>query len=173
MRRGIATLALLSLGTVIPALAVDPQAIAIIHPTKDNKVEGTVRFDWVSDHQVKIIVDVKGLKPNTEHGFHIHEFGDVSANDGMSVGGHFNPGKKHKHAGPKAADHHPGDMGNLKSDASGNAHMELTMNDVALFGQNGILGRAVVIHADKDDFKTQPTGNSGDRVGVGVIGLGK
>jgi len=172
MRRGIATLALLSMGAVIPALAADPQAVAIIHPTKDNTVEGTVRFDWISADQVKVIVDVTGLKPNTEHGFHIHEFGDVSANDGMSAGGHFNPSKK-KHAGPKTPNHHAGDMGNLKSDASGKAHLEITMSDVALFGKEGILGRAVVIHADKDDFKTQPTGNSGDRVGVGVIGLGK
>lgn len=172
MRRGIATLALLSLGSVIPALAVDPQAVAVIHPTKNNKVEGTVRFDWINASQVKIIVDVRGLKPNSEHGFHIHEFGDVTANDGMSAGGHFDP-KKKKHAGPKDHNHHAGDMGNLKSDANGNAHLELTMNDVALFGKEGILGRAVVIHADKDDFKTQPTGNSGDRIAVGVIGLGK
>ncbi|MBS2035743.1 superoxide dismutase family protein [bacterium] len=172
MRRGIATLALLSLGTVIPALAADPQAIAVIHPTRNNKVEGTVRFDWVNEHEVKVVVDVKGLKPNTEHGFHIHEFGDVSANDGKSAGGHFNP-RQHKHAGPKAANRHAGDLGNLKSDASGKAHLELTMSDLSLFGQDGILGRAVVIHADKDDFKTQPTGNSGDRVGVGVIGLSK
>jgi len=172
MRRSIATLALLSMGAVIPALAVDPQAIAIIHPTKNNAVEGTVRFDWTGVSAVKVIVDVKGLKPNTEHGFHIHEFGDLSANDGMSAGGHFNPGKK-KHSGPQTPNHHAGDMGNLKSDASGKAHLEITMNNVALFGKEGILGRAVVIHADKDDFKTQPTGNSGDRVGVGVIGLGK
>ena len=172
MRRGIATLALLSLSAVIPALAVDPQAIAIIHPTKDNAVEGTVRFDWIGNDVVKVIVDVRGLKPNTEHGFHIHEFGDLSANDGMSAGGHFNPSKK-KHSGPKTPHHHAGDLGNLKSDASGQAHLEITMKDVALFGKEGILGRAVVIHADKDDFKTQPTGNSGDRVGVGVIGLGQ
>lgn len=172
MRRGIATFALLSLGAVIPALAADPQAVAVIHPTKNNKVEGTVRFDWISTSEVKIVVDVKGLKPNSEHGFHIHEFGDVTANDGMSAGGHFDP-KKKKHAGPKDHNHHSGDMGNLKSDANGNAHLELTMNDVALFGKDGILGRAIVIHADKDDFKTQPTGNSGDRIAVGVIGLGK
>ena len=172
MRRGIATLALLSLGSVIPALAADPQAIAIIHPTKDNKVEGTVRFDWTKPNEVKVVVDVKGLKPNTEHGFHIHEFGDVSANDGMSAGGHFNP-TKHRHSGPKDKDHHAGDLGNLKSDATGQAHLELTLTDLSLFGKEGILGRAVVIHADKDDMKTQPTGNSGDRVGVGVIGLGK
>ncbi|MFN8609439.1 MAG: superoxide dismutase family protein [Vulcanimicrobiota bacterium] len=172
MRRGIATLALLSLGTVIPALAADPQAIAVIHPTNHNSVEGTVRFDWVSQDQVKIVVDVSGLKPNTEHGFHIHEFGDVSANDGMSAGGHFNP-RKGKHAGPKAPHHHAGDMGNLKSDANGHAHLELTMSDLSLFGRDGILGRAVVIHADRDDLKTQPSGNSGERVGIGVIGLGK
>ncbi len=143
MCRGIATLALLGLGSVFPALAVDPQAVAVIHPTKNNKVEGTVRFDWVSASQVRIVVDMKGLKPNSEHGFHIHEFGDVTANDGKDR-----------------------DTGNLKSDANGNAHLELTMNDLALFGKEGILGRAVVIHADRDDFKTQP-------IAVGVIGLGK
>lgn len=133
MRRGIATLALLSMGAVIPALAADPQAVAVIHSSKDNTVEGTVRFDWVSQSEVKVVVDMKGLKPNTEHGFHIHEIHN--------------------------------DDRNLKSDASGNAHLEMTMNDVALFGKEGLLGRAVVIHADKN----QP---AGDRVAVGVIGLG-
>lgn len=172
MRRGIMTLALLSLGNVIPALAADPHAVAVIHPTKDNKVQGTVRFDWLNAKEVKIVADLKGLKPNSEHGFHIHEFGDVTAHDGTSAGGHFNPNKG-RHAGPKERGHHAGDMGNLKSDATGHAHLEMTLSDLSLFGQQGILGRAVVIHVDKDDYKTQPTGNSGDRVGVGVIGLGK
>lgn len=168
MRRGIATLALLSLGTVIPALAADPQAIAVIHPTRDNKVEGTVRFDWISNTRVKIIVDVKGLKPNTEHGFHIHEFGDVSANDGMSAGGHFNPGGT-AHAMPGHG--HAGDLPMLQADASGTASVQYVSREIKLGGPTGIVGRGLVVHRDVDDYKSQPAGNAGPRVACGVIEL--
>jgi Cu-Zn family superoxide dismutase len=102
------------------------------------------------------------------HGIHVHETGDCSAPDGSSAGAHFNPTQK-PHGLPPAEDRHAGDLGNLKSDAAGNAHYRIVVDNISLSGTgNGILGRAVIVHA-KQDMGTQPAGASGDRVGCGVI----
>jgi superoxide dismutase, Cu-Zn family len=148
------------------------EAIAVLHGTKGNeKVQGTVKFSEApgADHPgVKIVAHVEGLAPNSEHGFHIHEFGDCSAPDAMSAGGHFNPtGGKH---GPPGAQSHVGDMGNLKADASGMAHLEVTVPHASITGKTGVLGRGVIVHANVDDLKTQPTGNAGGRIACGVVG---
>jgi Cu-Zn family superoxide dismutase len=109
-----------------------------------------------------------GLTPG-EHGFHVHEVGDCSAPDATSAKGHFNPaGKQHGHH--DGMDRHAGDMPNLKADAQGNASFsgELTLLSLGS-DANGIVGRAVVIHADPDDYRSQPAGNSGKRVACGTI----
>jgi Cu-Zn family superoxide dismutase len=68
------------------------EAVAVVHGTKGNeKVMGTVKFSDADGGGVKVTADVDGLDPNTEHGFHVHEFGDATSPDGMSAGGHFNP----------------------------------------------------------------------------------
>ncbi len=147
-------------------------AVAVIHPTRGNKVEGTVRFEPVAGG-VRVTADLQGLKPNSTHGFHIHEFGDCSAPDASSAGGHYNP-EGHHHAGPKAGMRHAGDMGNIKADSKGNAHLELTLDNITVDGsKNPILGRAVIVHQKADDLKSQPTGDAGGRIGCGVIGLAK
>jgi Cu-Zn family superoxide dismutase len=111
---------------------------------------------------------VTGLAPGS-HGFHIHEKGDCSAPDGTSAGGHFNPlGKPHAH--PTVADRHAGDLPMLEADASGNATLTATIDLVTIgSGATDIVGRGVIVHKDPDDWKTQPTGNSGARVACGVI----
>lgn len=150
-------------------------AIAVIHPTQGNQVSGTVRFTQQGDDAVHVVADLTGLTPNSKHGFHIHEFGDCSAPDATSAGGHYNPGG-HPHAGPDAdaAHRHPGDMGNLDANAQGNAHLDLTLSGVSVAGgPNPILGRGVIVHAKADDLKTQPTGDAGGRIGCGVIGVAK
>jgi Cu-Zn family superoxide dismutase len=87
----------------------------------------------------------------------------------MSAGGHFNPESK-PHGNPAAGDHHAGDMPQLEADASGAATLDVTLDTLTIGdGARGIVGRAVVVHKDADDFKTQPTGNSGARVACGVI----
>jgi Cu-Zn family superoxide dismutase len=87
----------------------------------------------------------------------------------MSAGGHFNP-DKHIHGGPTTSPVHAGDLGNLQADADGKAKMDLTVDDITLGGEkNDVIGKAVIIHAKEDDFKTQPTGNAGGRIGGGVI----
>jgi superoxide dismutase, Cu-Zn family len=67
-----------------------PTAVAALQPTSGNTTQGRVMFHQQGD-QVWVHARVRGLKPNAEHGFHIHEKGDCSAGDGMSAGGHFNP----------------------------------------------------------------------------------
>jgi superoxide dismutase, Cu-Zn family len=70
--------------------------------------------------------------------------------------------------------HHAGDLGNIDADDKGHAHVERSVAGLTIAGdRNPILGRAVIIHASEDDFTTQPTGNAGDRIGCGVIGIAK
>jgi superoxide dismutase, Cu-Zn family len=144
-----------------------PKAVAALQPTTGNTASGTVTFEQKGD-RVIVVADVKGLKPNQEHGFHAHEKGDCSSGDGMSTGGHFNPdGKPH---GPQNAAHHAGDMPGLKADASGNAKATFELKGVTLgSGAADLVGRGLIVHAGPDDYKTQPTGNSGARLACGVI----
>lgn len=143
-------------------------AVTIIKPTKGNNVQGLVTFSPV-EGGIKIVADIANLKPG-KHGFHIHEFGDCSAEDGSSAGGHFNPTKM-KHGGPNSEERHAGDLGNLEADERGYAHYERIDKVLKLTGPESIVGKSVIIHADPDDFFTQPTGNSGGRLGCGVIKL--
>lgn len=142
------------------------KASAFLHPTKGNQVQGKVTFTAVNGG-VKIVADVDNLTPG-KHGFHIHEFGDCSAPDGSSAGGHFNPGGM-KHGAPDSLERHAGDLGNIVADGKGHAHYEVVDKVIKLNGPHSIVGRSVVVHALPDDFVTQPTGNSGGRVACGII----
>ncbi len=150
-----------------PMSTMGPRAAASLEPTKGNTAAGTVTFQQRGDH-VTVTAKLSGLKPNAEHGFHVHEKGDCSSGDGMSTGGHFNPTAKPH--GPPNAEHHAGDIPALKADASGNVQMTFELNGVSL-GSGGadIVGRGLIVHAGPDDYKTQPTGNSGARIACGVI----
>jgi superoxide dismutase, Cu-Zn family len=155
-----------------PADAGARKAIAVLHPTAGNQVSGTVAFTQ-EDGAVRVVADLAGLPPGTTHGFHIHELGDCSAADGSSAGGHFNPTGM-PHAGPTTAMRHGGDLGNVVADATGKAHLELTVDNVTVQpGPTCILGRGVIVHVQQDDFTTQPTGNAGARVACGVIGIAR
>jgi superoxide dismutase, Cu-Zn family len=146
------------------------KAIAIISPAPGGKVHGEVSF-LKTEGGIKIVADVTGLTPG-KHGFHIHEFGDCSAADLMSAGGHFLiPGESH--GAPGEPDSHKGDLGNLEADSSGMAHYEWLDPNISLTGANSIIGRSVIIHASVDDLKTQPAGNAGARVACGTIGIAK
>jgi Cu-Zn family superoxide dismutase len=142
-------------------------ATAQLKPTQGNTAAGTVSFTQ-QGLRVDVRVQVTGLAPNQEHGFHVHEKGDCSSPDGMSTGGHFNPGGQPH--GPQSAPHHGGDMPSLKADASGNAQASFQMQGVSVgTGIDGLIGRGVIVHAKPDDYATQPTGNSGARIACGVI----
>jgi Cu-Zn family superoxide dismutase len=119
---------------------------------------------------VHLTGEVGGLKPNSTHAIHIHEKGDCSAADASSAGGHFNPaGAPHGRVGSAA--HHGGDMDNLVADAEGVAKVDVHASGVTLGGgaANDVAGRAVIVHASPDDYKTQPTGNAGGRIACGII----
>lgn len=146
------------------------KAIAVLHPSSDSKVTGTITFTKVTDG-VQVVADVAGLTPG-KHGFHIHEFGDCSAADAATAGGHFNPTHK-QHGGPAMTERHMGDLGNLEADASGKAHLEMKDQTLKLSGENSILGHAVIVHTKDDDLKSQPVGNAGGRLACGVIGVAK
>jgi superoxide dismutase, Cu-Zn family len=154
-----------------PKSAAPLKAIAVLHPTADNKVSGTVTFTEEADG-VRVQADITGLTPG-KHGFHVHEFGDCSASDLASAGGHFNPTNK-PHAGPDAAERHVGDMGNVEADASGAAKLDYVDHEISLTkDQRSVIGRSVIVHAKADDLKSQPAGDSGARIACGVIGTAK
>ena len=147
------------------------EAVAIIFPTNDSKVSGKVRFTQ-DGSRVIVVAEISGLEPNSEHGFHIHEFGDMSAGNGTSMGGHYNP-RETEHALPVKEVRHAGDLGNIKAGPDGVARLERSFSGFSVSSLRGnILGRGVVIHALKDDGG-QPTGNAGARIGYGVIGIAK
>lgn len=121
--------------------------------------------------KVKVEAFVQGLDPNSKHGFHIHEFGDCTAEDASTAGGHYNP-LKAEHGPMDGEMHHLGDMNNLEADKAGNAKAEFFISNVSLNGiQNAIVGRSVIIHKNEDDMITQPSGAAGNRIGCGVIGI--
>jgi Cu-Zn family superoxide dismutase len=119
---------------------------------------------------VQVSGEIGGLAPGSTHGFHIHEKGDCSAVDASSAGGHFNPAAS-VHGKAEAGPHHAGDADNLVADAQGVARVDAHFGGVTLGGgaANDVAGRAVIVHAAADDYKSQPAGNAGARVACGVI----
>ena len=144
------------------------KAIAVVQPLGNSKVSGKVVFRQTRSG-VEIIAEIKGLAPG-KHGFHVHEFGDCSMADGTCAGAHFNPTGA-PHAGPDDQERHIGDLGNIEVREDGTAAYKRVDKLVSLNGPNSIIGRSVILHADPDDLKSQPSGNAGARVGCGVIGI--
>ncbi|AOH35690.1 superoxide dismutase family protein [Luteimonas sp. JM171] len=144
-------------------------ATATLQPTQGNDTRGELRFEMADGH-VHVTGQVTGLQPGSEHGFHVHEFGDCSAPDGTSAGGHFNPhDSAHGRAGQ--GEHHVGDSDNLVANDEGVAEVDRQLHG-ATIGDGGaadIVGKGVIVHADADDYESQPTGNAGDRLACGVI----
>jgi len=167
-----AAAALLAACAQTPAAGGGATAVAEMKPTAGNAVAGTVRFEQ-SGSKVVVTAAITGLKPSSEHGFHVHEKGDCSAPDATSAGGHFNPaGRPHGHHGK--AERHAGDMPNLRADASGTARVTWESDLLSVgSGSADVIGRSVVIHRDPDDYASQPAGNSGPRLSCGVIVAGK
>jgi Cu-Zn family superoxide dismutase len=155
--------------TACASAPVEPlRATAQLQPSKGSKTFGEATFDEVGG-KVHVVVYLQGLKPGQEHGLHIHEVGDCSSGDGMSTKGHFNPfGKPHAHSG--TPERHAGDLPALKAGKDGRAKVDAMLDVITVApGLAGIVGRGLIVHADPDDFKTQPTGNAGARIACGVI----
>jgi len=137
-------------------------------------LEGAVRVFQENGH-LYLSGEFSGLKPNTVHGFHIHENGDCSSKDAKSAGGHFNPESDHKHGAYKPSKSHAGDLGNIKTNALGRASVKRKLSGLNTLQNDSksVLNKSVVIHAKADDFKSQPSGDSGKRIGCGVLKLEK
>ena len=158
-------------GGIVAAPAAEmTRAVAVLHPASGSEVQGVVTFTQVADG-VRVVADVTGLTPGP-HGFHIHQFGDCTAADGTSAGGHFNP-TGHAHGGPDAAERHVGDLGNLVAAENGKAHYDRVDTRLELTGAHAIVGAGVIVHEKVDDLTTQPTGAAGARIACGVIGSAK
>ena len=145
-----------------------PSATAEMRPASGSQAHGSVKFIQVGK-RVRVDAEIAALPPGL-HGFHIHEKGDCSAPDAASAGEHFNPGAK-KHGAPGTSDRHAGDLGNLNANEYGKATASIMLDGISVSkGADGVIGRAVIVHAGADDLTTDPTGNSGGRVACGVIG---
>ena len=168
MRRVLCIAATAALAACQTTPSEPPRATAQLQPTKGNKTFGEATFEQRGG-KVHVVVYVQGLKPGQEHGLHIHEAGDCSSGDGMSAKGHFNPfGKPHGH--PGSSERHAGDLPALKAEKNGRAKVDAELDIITVTpGPASIIGRAVIVHADPDDYKTQPTGNAGARIVCGVI----
>ena len=144
-----------------------PSATASVRPASGSQVHGSVKFTQVGS-RVRVEGEIAALTPGT-HGFHVHEKGDCSAPDADSAGGHFNP-QSRKHGAPDSSDRHAGDLGNIQANEYGRANISFMIDGLAVDkGANGVIGRAIIVHANADDLRTDPTGNAGGRVGCGVI----
>lgn len=149
------------------------EAVVRLAPASGSLVSGTLQLRPMGDG-VHITGEIGGLTAGASHGFHIHEKGDCSAADATSAGGHFNPtAQPHGRAGHGA--HHAGDADNLVADGKGVAKVNVHQSGVTLGGgaANDIAGRAVIVHAQPDDYASQPTGNAGGRIACGVIAVSR
>ncbi len=165
----VRALAALALAVPLAASAAAPAARAVLHDGEGKQV-GTATLKQAKGG-VSVHVQVAGLAPG-KHGIHIHAVGKCDPPDFKSAGGHFNPAaKKHGAHNPEGA--HAGDLPNLAVGKDGKASATFTAKGATLGEGEGSLlgpeGAAIVIHADPDDEKTDPAGNSGARVACGVI----
>lgn len=153
-----------------PAVSTASGATITLAPASASLVSGKLTASPI-DGGVRITGEIGGLTRGNAHAIHIHERGDCSAADATSAGGHFNPAQQaHGRAG--SGPHHGGDMDNIVADANGVARVDVRALGVSLGGgATDIGGRAVIVHAMPDDYRTQPTGNAGGRIACGVIRL--
>ena len=154
----------------VPSTPSAKQAIATIAPTNDSGVTGMAVFTQNGD-QITLTIDIQNASPGI-HGVHIHENGDCSAPDGTSAGGHWNPTNV-AHGKWGEGEFHLGDIGNITVDEDGTGSIELTTDlwEIGTGSDVDVVGKGIIVHADADDFTSQPSGNAGARIGCGVIVL--
>jgi Cu-Zn family superoxide dismutase len=159
------------------------QAVAILYPdkhySKKNRVKGRIHFTQMGN-RLTIKYKIQHL-PKGYHGFHIHQFGDLT--EGCKTAGpHFNTYKKNIHGGPKSKIKHNGDLGNIyniKPTTSGTKIVSSKVLNLNKCNKNSIIGRSIIVHKDKDDLgkgnnlESLKTGNAGARLACGVIGISK
>ncbi|EPT05327.1 hypothetical protein FOMPIDRAFT_1156103 [Fomitopsis schrenkii] len=157
-----------------PTAPVVTKAIAILKG--DHGASGTVTLvQSAPAAKVTIIGELQGLDPRAQRGFHIHTGGDLSSGC-ASAGSHFNPFSE-PHGAPTDVSRHVGDLGNVQSDAQGEAKFTIEDSLVTLNGPLSVVGRSIVLHTGTDDLgkgdneESLKTGNAGGRAACGVIGI--
>lgn len=154
------------------APAEDHNAVVNLASASGSLVSGKLQVMTMGPNAVHIMGEVGGLTPNSEHGFHVHETGDCSAADASSAGGHFNPSGS-PHGRMDVGAHHAGDIDNIVAGADGVARVNMHVPGLTLGGgaATDIAGRAIIVHADPDDYTSQPSGNAGKRLACGIINI--
>lgn len=149
-----------------------PAVSVSLIPTTGQMASGTLILRETDDG-IRLTGQVSGLPADRELGFHVHEIGDCSAPDASSAGEHFNPDQQ-PHGEPDDDRSHAGDMPNLDVNDDGVAEVDIELEGVRLDGpaDRSVRQRALVVHAQADDYETQPSGGSGERIACGVIGAG-
>ncbi len=146
------------------------QAVATIGSTSGSSVTGMAVFTQNGD-QITFTIEIQNATPGL-HAVHIHENGDCSAPDGKSAGGHWNPTDV-AHGKWGEGEFHLGDIGNITVGEDGTGSFKLTTDlwEIGTGSDIDVVGAGIIVHADADDFISQPSGNAGARIGCGVIVL--
>ncbi len=167
------SIALVSCGTIQEILNPTmpaQQAIAILGSASGSNLTGTATFTQNGD-TITLTVEIQNVSPGL-HAVHIHEKGDCSAPDGTSAGGHWNPTNV-AHGKWGVGEFHLGDIGNITVGEDGTGTIELTTNlwEMGTGSDLDVVGTGIIVHADADDFTSQPSGAAGARIGCGAIQL--
>ncbi len=149
--------------------SMQQEAAAKIEGTSENEVKGEASFSQDGD-KIVLKIDIMDAAPGI-HGVHIHETGDCG-DDGKSAGGHWNPTDV-EHGKWGEGEFHLGDLGNMAVIKDGRGYIERTTDlwEVGTGSDRDLVGKAIIVHGEQDDFETQPTGAAGPRIGCGVIEL--
>lgn len=151
----------------------EKKIVVPMHSASNSAVMGEVTFTE-KNGSVKMHGKFSGLIPNSTHAIHLHEKADCSASDGSSAGGHWNPTDEEHGKWGDNDGFHLGDIGNLKADKDGQASISFKTDKWCIEcndERKNIIGKSVIVHKDKDDFTSQPTGNAGARISCGEIKL--
>ncbi|MYB95820.1 superoxide dismutase family protein [Candidatus Poribacteria bacterium] len=154
---------------VLPTAPAE-QAHAVIGSLNDSGVTGMAVFTQNGD-QITLTAEIQDASPGL-HAIHIHANGDCSAPDGTSAGGHWNPTDV-AHGKWGEGEFHLGDIGNITVGEDGTGRITLTTDlwEIGTGSDVDVVGKGIIVHADADDFVSQPSGNAGARIGCGVIVL--
>jgi len=150
-------------------MSASKTAEATISSASGSGLTGKATFTE-SGGAVKLVLTVEKATPGP-HAVHLHQNGDCSKPDATSAGPHWNPAKN-PHGKRGEGQHHAGDMPNMEVGQDGKGRLELTVNEWKIGGSDttsNIINKAIIVHAKADDYKSQPAGNAGDRIGCGVI----
>ena len=152
-------------------VSVESKKIKVrLEPKSNSNVSGNAVFT-TDKGMVTMVAVFEGLTPGP-HAIHLHEKADCSSPDGTSTGGHWNPTAQPHGKWGASEGYHKGDIGNFEADEKGNGSITFTTDQWCLGCGDitkDIIGKAIIVHAGTDDFKTQPTGAAGGRVSCGGI----